>query len=237
MYVIAHTIWLSRGSILKPLSINFLSKTSFRRLSSNQFLSWYRLVLSRNVVSQRVNLLSINICRVVRIANIRFLCCVSGVYNGGEYRWISSSHVCVCVCVLERSRRRQCARALFADCETRQNISICLYIWLVRCTGNTLCTAARATFSKRFPPRRANGAYLEFGAWGAFPFSLNHFVPSPLVVVVVVIPRQRATNGTLNASTAHDVALWTCWAFVTCRCDLFLLGKGSNRRCLIRHTD
>lgn len=121
--------------------------------------------------------------------------------------------------------------ALFADCETRQNISICLYIWLVRCIGN-IAPRSRSVSPGRFPPRCANGTYLEFGARGyALPLSpghLRHPLPHGF--------RQRAANGTLNASkVVHDATLWTCWVFVTCHCNLS--EKRSNGRWLTWPTD
>lgn len=48
----------------------------------------------------------------------------------GIYRWIFYTLYAY------RNEAAGAPGALFADCETRQNISICLYIRLVRCIGN-----------------------------------------------------------------------------------------------------
>jgi len=89
-----------------------------------------------------------------------------------------------------------------------------MFVYLTSSLYRKYCIAL-TLFPKRFPPRRANGPYLEFGVRGCVPSGPDYPVFHPFSD-----PRQRAANGTLNASTARNVALWTCWALVTCRWDL-----------------
>lgn len=104
--------------------------------------------------------------------------------------------------------------ALFVDYETRQNISICLYIWLVRCIGNTAPTCARSVPREISTPLRKRDVSWIRSCVFLSPNHLRH--PSPHD------SRQCAVNNTLNASMVHDTCLWTFWIFVTCYCDLFI---------------
>lgn len=107
-----------------------------------------------------------------------------------------------------------------------------MFVYLTSSLYRKYCTALSPSL-ERFSPRRANGTYLEFGARGCPPFAPGQ----PILPSSPRDPWQRAANGTLNASTARNVALWTCWALVTCRCDLFVPEKRSNHQYLISHTD
>lgn len=88
--------------------------------------------------------------------------------------------------------------ALFADYETRQNISICLYIWLVRCIGNTAPRAPSVPREISTPLRKRDGSWIRRSRL-RFSFPRITFV-----ILLLMIPG----NGTLNVSMIHDTSLW-----------------------------
>jgi len=175
--------------------------------SLNQFLA--RPTYQSAVLLSRVNLLSINICRTPYASQI-FVSFTPSLPSlvvlqniTSEYRWIF---------YILYAYRNEAAGATgiirgLRDAAEYFN----MFVYLTSSLYRKYCTALPLEISA--PSRKRAVSWIR----GCVPSAPSYPMLSSFSELW-----QRAANGTLNASTARDVALWTCWTLVTCQCDLYL---------------